>query len=254
MPPRVMTSAMSVGARPGRGGAPAADVGLEEQGHGLLDGGDGVAGGAGVTVEGAVEQSVPERVGVGVFSQDLGGFGGGSGFGDPPQQVIHAAPGEGGGVEVGLEHFGCFAGVEPCGVIPGAAVHGAFDSASGERFGSPFGDHRVNTPGDRVPQQFREPGGEAERVKHHAGPATGGAGGDGEQEVFGFGEGDQGGARCGEQGGGEGVEGFPGALGADDPGGAVPGHPELPAAGGLAGADFPPGVGGVESHRRAPLP
>jgi hypothetical protein len=48
-----------------------------------LDGGDGVAGGAVVPVQRPVEQSVPERCGVRVLAQDLGGFDGGDGVGDP---------------------------------------------------------------------------------------------------------------------------------------------------------------------------
>ena len=74
------------------GGGPAvawdaavADGGLEEQFHGLLDGGDGVAGGPVVAFERALEQAVPVAGGVGVFAQDVGGFGGAVGVGGPAE-------------------------------------------------------------------------------------------------------------------------------------------------------------------------
>jgi hypothetical protein len=52
--------------------------------------------------ERAVEQAVPERRGVGVLAQDLGGFGG-DGVGDPAQTSSRVRPGQGGGVEVALQ-------------------------------------------------------------------------------------------------------------------------------------------------------
>ena len=67
-------SAMSVAGRPGPGTQRARMLGLEEQRHRLLDGGDGVADGAVVAVQGAGEQPVPEPGGVRVLAQDLGGF------------------------------------------------------------------------------------------------------------------------------------------------------------------------------------
>jgi hypothetical protein len=89
-----------------------------------LDGGDGVAGGAVVPPQRPVEQSVPERCGVRVLAQDLGGFDGGDGVGDPAQHVVQAAAGQGGGVEVALDDFGGFGGVEAGGVVALAAGAG----------------------------------------------------------------------------------------------------------------------------------
>ncbi|MFC5041849.1 hypothetical protein [Ornithinimicrobium kibberense] len=56
---------------PGAGDAPLAHRFLEEQRQCLLHGGDGVAGGPFVSVEGPVQQSVPEPGGLGVGAQDL---------------------------------------------------------------------------------------------------------------------------------------------------------------------------------------
>jgi hypothetical protein len=91
----------------GRGDTSLPDVGLEEQGEGLLAGGDRVADGAVVAVEGALQQPGPESGGMGVFSQDLAGFGGAGRGGDPLQDVLDRAAGERGGVEVGLDDLGC---------------------------------------------------------------------------------------------------------------------------------------------------
>ena len=106
------------------GHAAAADLLLEEKGEGLLDGGDGVASGSIVPAQRPVQQSVPERCGVRVFAQDLGGFDGGDGVGDPAQHVVQGAPGQRCGVEVALDDFGGFGGVEAGGVVPLAAGAG----------------------------------------------------------------------------------------------------------------------------------
>ena len=117
VPPRAMTLADVGGGVSRPWDAAAADVLLEEQAHGLLDGGDGVAGGAVVSVECAVEQPLPERCRVGVLTQDLGGLGGGRRFGDPGQDVLEAAAGQRGRVEVGLQDLGRLGRVEPGGVV-----------------------------------------------------------------------------------------------------------------------------------------
>ena len=98
-------------------------------------------------------------------------------------------------------------------------------------------------------------GGEPERVEHGHRAAAAGAFVDGQQQVVGLGEGDQGGAGGGEQGRDEQVEGLAGSLRADDAGGPVPRHPQLPAARFVRGAEAPPDVGGLEaSHRCRRLP
>ena len=128
----------------GAGDAAAADALLEEQGHGLLDSGDGVAGGSVVAVQRPVEQSVPEGCGVGVLAQDLGGIGGGQRFGHPRQDVLEAAPGQRGGVEVALQHLGGLGRVEAGRVVGVPAGDGALDGAGGERLGASFGDQGVD--------------------------------------------------------------------------------------------------------------
>jgi hypothetical protein len=185
------------------GDAAAADVGLEEQVEGLVDGGDGVAGGPVVAVEGAVEEAVPVGGGVGVFAEDLAGFGGRQGSGHPVEDVVEGAAGEGGCVKVALEDFGGFGGVEAGGTVTAAGVDGAADGAGGECFGSAFGDHGVDAPLHGVPHEFRESWGEAERVEHCTRPVVGAAVGDGQEQVVDLGEGDEGGAGGGEEGRGE---------------------------------------------------
>ena len=220
-----------------------------------MDGGDGVAGGAVVPAQRPVEQPVPERCGVRVLAQDLGGFDGGDGVGDPAQHVVQAAPGQRGGVEVALDDLGGFGGVEPGGVVALSAGAGSVDGAGGEGLGALLGDHRVHAPGDGVPHQLGQAGGEPERVEHDAGATIGGAVPDGQEQVVGLGEGDQGGAGGGEQGGDEQVQGLAGALGADDAGGAVPRHPQVPAAGFVRLAEAPPDLAGIEpGHAGPPLP
>ena len=235
-----------VGGGPARAGhAAAPDGGLEEQRQRLLDGGDGVAGGAVVAGQGTLQQPVPQRRRAGMVEQDFGGFVGGQGSCHPAQHPVQGVRRRGrrrGSSTAalwrprrrrsGLRHRRC------CGR--------GFDGAGGERFGSAFGHHRVDAAGDRVPDQFGQPGGLAERVTHHAGPVAAVAGGEGEQQVVGFGEGDQGGAGCGEQGGAEQVQGFAGALRADHPGGAVPRAPQVPGVGFGRFPDPPPHLGRVE--------
>ena len=160
VPRRRMRSATSVAGRPGPGTQRRRMSCLEEQAHRLLDGGDGVAGGPVVAVQRAVQQPVPERGGVRVFAQDLGRVGGGGRVRDPAQHVVEGAAGQRGGVEVGLEDLGGLGGVEAGGVVAVAAGDGAVDGAGGERLRAAFGDHRVDTAVDRVPDQLRQPGGE----------------------------------------------------------------------------------------------
>jgi hypothetical protein len=214
-----------------------------------LDGGGGVAGGAVVAVQGSVEQSVPERCGVGVFAQDLGGVGRTHGVGDPAQHLLQASPGQGCGVKVGLDDLGGFGCVEAGRVVAVPAVDGAFDGAGGEGFRAPFGDHRVHASVDRVPDQLGNARREPKRIKDDTGPVRGGAAGHAEQQIVEFGEGDQRGAGRGEQRGGEQVEGFAAALGSDDAGGAVPRHPQLSASGFACLADPPADALGVEDSR-----
>src|SRR5674476_6499 len=101
----------------------------------------------------------------------------------------------------------------------------------------------------QVPDQLGDAGREPEGVKDDAGPVRAGSAGDAEQQIVEFGEGDQRGAGRGEQRGGEQVEGFAAALGSDDAGGAVPGHPQLAASGFACLADPPADALGVEDSR-----
>jgi len=133
-----------------------------------------------------------------VFAQDLGGVGGAHGVGDPAQHLLQASPGQGCGVEVGLDDLGGLGCVEAGRVVAVPAVDGAFDGAGGEGFRAPFGDHRVHASVDRVPDQLGDSGREPEGVQDDAGTVGGGAAGDAEQEVVEFGEGDQRRAGCGE--------------------------------------------------------
>ncbi len=229
VPFAAMSSAMSVAGLCRAGDAALPDVGLEEQGHGLLDGGDGVAGGAVVAVQGGVEQARPELGGVWVAAQDFAGVAGLARVGDPLQDVVQGAAGQGGGVEVGLDHLGGFGGVEPGGVV---AVGGraTLDGAGGEGFGAAFGDHRVDATVDRVPHQGGEAGGQPERVQHRD-RAVFGAAGDGQQQVIGLGQGDQRGTGRRQQRRGEQIQGLAGTLRADHPGGPVPRAPQLTSVG-----------------------
>ena len=113
-----LDDAGDVGGGPtGAGDAAVANGGLEEQLHGLLDGGDRVGGGPVVALQCALEQACPVGGGVGVFAEDVGGFGGAVGVGDPAQDAVDAVSDEGGGVEVAGDDFGCFGGVEPLSLI-----------------------------------------------------------------------------------------------------------------------------------------
>ena len=143
-------------------------------------------------------------------------------------------------MEVALDDLGGLGGVEPGGVVALASCAGAGDGAGGERLGAFLGDHGVHAPGDRVPDQLGQSRGEAERVQHDTGAISGGAVPDGQQQVVGLGEGDQGGAGGGEQGGDEQVQGLAGPLRADDAGGAVPRHPQVAAARFVGDPEPPP--------------
>ena len=91
VPPSAMTC--QVGGRPARAGhAAPPDRLLEEQGHRLLDGGDGVPGRPVVAVQGAAQQAVPERRRVRVGPQDLLRLGGVVRVGDPLQHVVERRP------------------------------------------------------------------------------------------------------------------------------------------------------------------
>ena len=123
------------------GGGPAgtwhaagSDLWLEEQAHGLLHGGDGVAHGVGAAVQGAGEQAVPELGGVGVLAQDLQGLFCGDGVGNPFQDVLQRPAGERGGVEEPLDDLRGLGGIEPGGAGVPAAADGPGDGAGGESF------------------------------------------------------------------------------------------------------------------------
>ena len=173
-------------------------------------------------------RSRPSHRGVGlrVGAQDLLGPHVVSGVGDPLEDVIEGRLGECGGVEVGLEDLGALAGVEPGSLVAGLGG-GAADRSGCEGARPSFGEHRVLTPGDGVPDESRGAGGEVEGVEDRdrsIGLLL--ACVQGEEEIVGFGEGDQGGAGGVEQCGGEKVQGLAGALRADDTAGAVIGDPE----------------------------
>ena len=252
MPRSRMTAAMSVAGRPGPGTQRARMPGWKNRLIACWTVVTGVAGGAVVAGERALEQPVPEVCRAGVVEQDLGGFVGGERAGDPFQEPVEGVAGEGGGVEVALQHLGGFGGIEPgCGVA-GAAGGAGLDGAGGERLGASFGDEGVDAADDRVPDEFGQPVGLGERVEHHGGPVVAAAGGVGQQQVVDLGEGDQRRAGCGEQGRGEQVEGLAGALRADHAGGAVPRAPQVAAARLVGLADPPADLGRVEAplHRR----
>ena len=102
---------------PGAGDAAAADVGLEEQAQRLLHRGRGVPGGPVVTVQGAVQQSVPERCGVRVFAEDFDRFDRRCGIGDPAEDVVERAAGQRRRMQIRLDHLRRFSRVEPGRVI-----------------------------------------------------------------------------------------------------------------------------------------
>jgi hypothetical protein len=97
------------------------DFFLEEQAHGLLDGGDGIAGGAVITVQSAVQQPEPVRRAAGMLKENLGWLVGAQQIRDPTQHIVQAASGEGGCVEVRLDDFRGLGGVEAGGVVRIAA-------------------------------------------------------------------------------------------------------------------------------------
>ena len=113
----------------------------------------------------ACSQPVPERCRVRVGAQHLLGQAGLARVGDPVQHVLDAAPGQRGGVEVPLQHLGGLGGVEPGGGVS-AATGRAGDRPGRERLRPPLGDHRIDTPADRVPHQLRQTWGQPERVQH----------------------------------------------------------------------------------------
>ena len=175
MPP-VPDEVSDVGGRPaGCGDAAAADVGLEEQPQGLLHGGGGVAGGPVVAVQRAVQQAVPERCGVRVVAEDLGRLDRGGGLATQRRTSSRVLPVSAAACRVGLEHLGRLGGVEPGRVVAVTAGDRACDGAGGERLGPTLGDHRVHASGDRVPDQLRQAGDQAEGVQHHARPPAFGA-------------------------------------------------------------------------------
>ena len=189
----------------------------------------------------------------GWFEQDLGGFVRCRGGWRPIRRTrSRRVAGEGGGVEVALQHLGGLGGIEAGGGVAGAAGGAGLDGAGGERFGASFGDERVDAAGDRVPDEFGQPVGLGERVEHDAGRSSLRRAVIGQQQVVDLGEGDQRRAGCGEQGRGEQVEGLAGALRADHAGGAVPRAPQVPAARLVGFPDPPTDLGRVEAplHRR----
>jgi hypothetical protein len=97
--------------------AAAADFFLEEQAHSLLDGCDGIAGGAVITVQSAVQQSEPIRRAMWVLKENLGRLAGAHRIRDPTQHIVQAASGERSGVEVRLDDFRRLGGIEAGGVV-----------------------------------------------------------------------------------------------------------------------------------------
>ena len=226
VPPARISASMSVAGRAGVGRQRRRMEGWKNSASACWSGGDGVAGRAFVAVQGPAEQTVPQGCGLRVGAQDLLGPHVVSGVGDPLEDVIEGRLGECGGVEVGLEDLGALAGVEPGSLVAGLGG-GAADRSGCEGARPSFGEHRVLTPGDGVPDESRGAGGEVEGVEDRdrsIGLLL--ACVQGEEEIVGFGEGDQGGAGGVEQCRGEKVQGLPGALRADDTAGAVIGDPE----------------------------
>jgi hypothetical protein len=128
---------------------------LEEQAHRLLGGGDRVAGGAVITVQRAVQQSQPIRRGMWMLQQNLGRLAGARRVRHPTQHIVQAASGERGCVEERLDHFCCLGGIEPGSVVAIPAARRGLDRASGKRFSTTFGHHRIDTAPDRIPHQLR---------------------------------------------------------------------------------------------------
>ena len=246
VPPRAIRSARSVAGRPGPGVQRARIDGLEEQRHRLLHGGDGVAGGAVVAVQGAAQQPVPERRRVRVGAQDLLGLVGVAGVGDPLQHVLERCG-----------RSGRRRGSRPAAPWRPrrrrsgprrrrASGDRALDGAGGERLGPPLGDHRVGAAGDRVPHQLRQPRapGRTGRAPRPAGCRLA-RGVEGEQQVVGLGQRHQRRARRVQQRRGQQVEGLARALRPVDAGRSGRRAPTAPR---LAGpprtrAATPPGPG-----------
>ncbi|MFC5041848.1 hypothetical protein [Ornithinimicrobium kibberense] len=161
-------------------------------------------------------------------------------------------------MEVGLDDLGGLGGVEPGGLVAVPLGDGTLDRAGGERLGPPLGHDRVHAPLDRVPHELRESGHQPERVEHDARSPVAGAGGERQEQVVRFGEGDQGRPGSVEQGRGEQVQGLSRPLGPDDPGGAVPRHPQVHPGGGGGPSKVPSCVPRIEPGpcppRRVHLP
>ena len=166
MVPPARIRAVEVGGRSAGGGdAASPDRALEEQRQRLLDGGDGVAGGAFVAVQGAAQQTVPQRLGGRVGAQDLLGLRVLPGVGDPRR-----AP------RRGRARRARRRGSRPAGPW---RTRRRRTGRPGRRTGRwrrvmvpaanalrpPFGEHRVLAPGDRVPDQLGGAGGEVEGVE-----------------------------------------------------------------------------------------
>ncbi len=211
-----------------------------------MAGGDGVAHGAVVAVQSAVEQSGPEAGGVRVLAQDLAGFGGAGRVGNPLQNMLDRASGERGGVEERLDDLGSLGGVEPRSRIALPGGDGGADRAGGERLRPTLRQQRVDAADDRVPHQFGQAGCETERVEHNTRSAVRCAGRQRQQQVVGLGQCHERSSGRGQQGGDEQVEGLAGALRADDAGGAVPPAPQFAGSAGFLGvADRPTDLTGI---------
>src|SRR4051794_7685963 len=116
--------------------AAAADLFLEEQAHRLLNGRDRIAGGAVITVQRAVQQPQPTPRGMGMLQQNLGRLASARRVRHPMQYIVEAAAGEGGCVEIRLDHFCCFGGIEPGSIVAVPATEGGLDRAGGKRLGA----------------------------------------------------------------------------------------------------------------------
>ena len=166
--------------------------------------------------------------------------------------------GQGGRVEVRLQHLRALGGVEPGRRVPGALGDRTPDGAGGERLRAAFGDHRVHTPVDRVPHQLRQPRRQTERVQHRHRTTTrlpvaaSRTVVDGQQQVLGLGQRDQRRARCGQQRRSEQVEGLPGSLWPVHAGRPVERHPQVPGSRDRPGPEPPPHLGRGEPRMGLP--
>jgi hypothetical protein len=228
-----------------RGGAAATrdtaapNVVLEKQAHRLLHCGDRVAGRPIITMQRTLQQPVPIGGGMRMLAENLRRIRRDRGVCDPTQHMVQGPARQSCGVEERVDHLRRLSGIETGGVVPMPTGDRTLNRAGGERLGPPLRHHRINTARHRIPYQLRQPSGQPERIQHHTGTIITRPHRETQQQIIHLGQGHQRRTRRLKKRRSKQIKSLAAPLRADDTGGAVPRHPQLPAAGFVGSAEPP---------------